>query len=106
MTGRLLMKQAARVPLLEPLVSFSLAVSRPMPWASAAGTLSPPVLAHGPSGPLAPVLGSASTSAVGASERLIAEAGDFTILAGDSAKNLPLKATFTLPKTLSIKEGS
>ena len=36
----------------------------------------------------------------------IAEAGDFTILAGDSSRNLSLKATFTLPKTLAIKEGS
>ena len=36
----------------------------------------------------------------------IAEAGDYTISAGDSSHNLPLKATFHLAETITIKEGS
>jgi beta-glucosidase len=35
----------------------------------------------------------------------VAEAGDYTIYAGDSSRNLPVKATFTLPQTITIKEG-
>ena len=35
----------------------------------------------------------------------VAEAGDYTIYAGDSSRNLPVKATFTLPRTITIKEG-
>ncbi|MGO9114559.1 MAG: fibronectin type III-like domain-contianing protein [Thermoguttaceae bacterium] len=36
----------------------------------------------------------------------VAEAGRYTILVGNSSRNLPLKATFELPETLTIKEGS
>ena len=35
----------------------------------------------------------------------IAEPGDYTILVGDSSRNLPLKATFTLAQAVTIKEG-
>jgi beta-glucosidase len=35
----------------------------------------------------------------------VAEAGDYTISAGDSSRDLPVKATFTLPQTITIKEG-
>jgi beta-glucosidase len=35
----------------------------------------------------------------------IADAGDYTILVGDSSRNLPLKATFHLPNAITIKEG-
>jgi beta-glucosidase len=35
----------------------------------------------------------------------IAEAGDYTILAGDSSRNLPLKSKFTLRETITLKEG-
>jgi beta-glucosidase len=35
----------------------------------------------------------------------IAEPGDYTISVGDSSRNLPLKATITLPGPITIKEG-
>jgi beta-glucosidase len=35
----------------------------------------------------------------------IAEAGDYTISVGDSSRNTPLKATFKLAETITIKEG-
>jgi beta-glucosidase len=35
----------------------------------------------------------------------VAEAGDYTIYAGDSSRDLPVKATWTLPRTILIKEG-
>ncbi len=35
----------------------------------------------------------------------IAEAGDYIIWAGDSSRNLPLKATFTLPKSITMPES-
>ena len=35
----------------------------------------------------------------------VAEAGQYTILVGDSSRNLPLKATIQLPETVTVKEG-
>jgi beta-glucosidase len=35
----------------------------------------------------------------------VAEAGDYTILVGDSSRNLPLKATYKLAEAVTIKEG-
>jgi beta-glucosidase len=35
----------------------------------------------------------------------IAEAGDYVILAGDSSRHLPLKSTFNLAQTITVKEG-
>ncbi len=35
----------------------------------------------------------------------VAEAGEYTILVGDSSRNLPLKATIQLPETVTVKEG-
>ena len=35
----------------------------------------------------------------------VAEAGEYTILVGDSWRNLPLKAAFKLPETVTVKEG-
>jgi len=35
----------------------------------------------------------------------IADAGDYTIYAGDSSRNLPLKLPFTLPQAIETKEG-
>ena len=35
----------------------------------------------------------------------IAEAGDYTVLAGDSSRHLPLKSQFSLPQTITVKEG-
>jgi beta-glucosidase len=35
----------------------------------------------------------------------VAEAGQYTILVGDSSRNLTLKAAFELPETVTVKEG-
>jgi beta-glucosidase len=35
----------------------------------------------------------------------VAEGGDYTIYAGDSSRNLPVNATWTLSRTITIKEG-
>jgi beta-glucosidase len=35
----------------------------------------------------------------------VAEAGEYTILVGDSSRNLPLKATYKLAETITIREG-
>ena len=34
----------------------------------------------------------------------VAEAGEYAILVGDCSRHLPLKATFTLTKTITVKE--
>ena len=36
----------------------------------------------------------------------VGEAGDYTILVGDSSRNLPLKVAYKLAETVTIKEGS
>jgi beta-glucosidase len=36
----------------------------------------------------------------------VAEAGEYTILVGDSSRSLPLKAAFKLAETITIKEGA
>jgi beta-glucosidase len=35
----------------------------------------------------------------------VADAGDYTVYAGDSSRHLPVKATFSLPKMISFAEG-
>lgn len=53
-----------------------------------------------------PLPASAFTHYDTASDAWIAEPGDYTILVGNSSRNLPLKATYRLDNPLSFKEGS